>query len=51
MDMGYAPLDAAASWEDLQQVLLPLADAGRLPMRVHAFLPLPAWCVPETSGL
>jgi hypothetical protein len=42
-DMGYAPLSAAGSWEDLHHVLVPLADAGQLPLRIQAFLPLPDW--------
>jgi hypothetical protein len=42
-DMGYAPLSATGSWEDLHEVLVPLADAGQLPLRIQAFLPLPDW--------
>ncbi|KAK9836104.1 hypothetical protein WJX81_001543 [Elliptochloris bilobata] len=42
LDMGYAPLDAAGSRIDLQHVLEPLAEEGKLPLRVQAFLPLPA---------
>ena len=33
-----------AAWDDLEQVYGPAADAGTLPLRVHAYLPLTTWC-------
>ncbi|GFR47338.1 hypothetical protein Agub_g9031, partial [Astrephomene gubernaculifera] len=35
--------DPAAPWGDLQGVLLPAADAGRLPLRVVSYMPLRSW--------
>jgi predicted amidohydrolase YtcJ len=32
-----------AAWQDLEQVLLPAADGGALPLRVYALVPLPTW--------
>ena len=43
-DMGRAPFaHARASWEDLEEAYAPLADAGELPLRVYAFVPLEQW--------
>lgn len=33
-----------AAWEDLEQIYLPAADAGELPIRLYSFVPLPTWC-------
>lgn len=32
-----------AAWDDLEHVYLPAADAGALPLRLYAFVPLPSW--------
>lgn len=41
VDFGRAPFaDQGASWADLEEVYDPMADAGQLPVRVYAFVPL-----------
>lgn len=35
-----------AAWEDLEQIYLPAADAGDLPLRLYSFVPLTTWWVP-----
>ncbi len=42
---GRYPLgaDPEASWRDLDGLYLPAADAGALPLRVRAYLPLRSW--------
>ncbi len=35
--------DQGASWSDLEEVYDPMADAGQLPVRVYAFVPLEQW--------
>lgn len=39
-----------AAWSDLQEVYSPAADAGRLPLRVYAFVALPTWCAGLAGG-
>jgi hypothetical protein len=34
-----------AAWEDLQDIYVPAADEGRLPLRVYSFVPLTTWQV------
>jgi predicted amidohydrolase YtcJ len=44
VDMGRALFaDVEASWRDLEQVYSPAADAGQMPIRVRAFVPLAQW--------
>lgn len=44
VDMGRALFaDAEASWRDLEQVYIPSADSGQLPIRVRSFVPLAQW--------
>ena len=33
-----------AAWQDLEEVYLPAANAGLLPLRIYAFVALPTWC-------
>ncbi|EFJ44615.1 hypothetical protein VOLCADRAFT_94988 [Volvox carteri f. nagariensis] len=43
-DMGrYLVGEEGAPWRDLEEVYLPAADAGNLPVRVSAFMPLRSW--------
>jgi hypothetical protein len=46
-DMGRVAFQEGeeAAWEDLEQVYLPAADAGELPIRLYSFVPLMTWCV------
>lgn len=32
-----------AAWEDLEGVYVPAANEGRLPLRIHSFVPLTTW--------
>lgn len=32
-----------AAWEDLEEIYEPAADAGELPLRLYAFVPLTTW--------
>eukprot|EP00887_Chlorella_sp_A99_P005517 scaffold1.g5517.t1 len=32
-----------AAWEDLEEIYVPAADAGQLPLRLYSFVPLPTW--------
>jgi hypothetical protein len=32
-----------AAWEDLEDIYVPAANEGRLPLRIYAFVPLPTW--------
>ncbi|KAL4431236.1 hypothetical protein ABPG75_006492 [Micractinium tetrahymenae] len=32
-----------AAWEDLEEVYVPAANEGRLPLRIHSFVPLTTW--------
>ncbi|KAI8464094.1 MAG: amidohydrolase family-domain-containing protein [Monoraphidium minutum] len=44
VDLGRSPFaDQGASWADLEEVYDVLADAGELPLRVYAFVPLDYW--------
>lgn len=44
MDMGRGPFaDTPSTWRDMDEVYMPAADAGMLPIRVYAFVPLPSW--------
>lgn len=45
VDMGEPALniDDTAAWDDLNEVFLPMADAGELPIRVHTHVPLALW--------
>lgn len=46
-DMGRIALgpweQSNPAWNDFRELYLPLADSGRLPLRVHAYLPLGTW--------
>jgi hypothetical protein len=44
-DMGrmVRPGGPSASWEDLEEVYLPAANSGGLPLRVYTFMPLEDW--------
>lgn len=46
-DMGRIALgppgQSSPAWDDFRELYFPLADAGRLPLRVHAFMPLSSW--------
>lgn len=35
--------DNADAWDTLENVYMPAADAGNLPMRLLAMVPLPTW--------
>lgn len=34
-----------AAWEDLEEIYIPAANEGRLPLRLYSFVPLTTWCV------
>jgi len=46
-DLGRPPFTgrAQSAWEDLEDLLIPAAEAGELPIRVVSYMPLATWCV------
>lgn len=43
--------EAEEVWEALEQVYMPAADIGELPIRVFAMVPLATWYCPSASPL
>ena len=50
-DLGRPPFNgrAQSAWEDLEDLLIPAAEAGQLPIRVVSYMPLATWCVRTES--
>ena len=50
-DLGRPPFTgrAQSAWEDLEDLLIPAAEAGELPIRVVSYMPLATWCVRTAS--
>lgn len=46
-DMGRGPYTEEQAWADFHEAYLPLAEQGRLPLRVLCFLPLSSWSPPS----
>jgi hypothetical protein len=38
--------DSADAWDTLENVYVPAADEGTLPVRLMAMVPLPTWSAP-----
>ena len=52
-DMGRPPFTgrAESAWEDLEELIVPAAEARQLPIRVVSYMPLSTWCAAPLTSL